>query len=205
MIIRDSVDYIKKCSSCQEHAHFHLGSAEELFSVMSPWPFSKWGIDLLRPFPLASGQVKYLIVAIDYLTKWIEAKPLSTITAAQVRKFVWRNIFTRFGIPDSVVTDNGTQFINQKFRGFLASHKVKHHFTSVEHPKANGQVEAANKVILGGLKKRLGEAKGAWADELGSVLWSYQTTPYSMTGETPFKLTYGVDAMTPVKVEELSP
>ena len=115
MMIKDLVNYIKKCSSCQEHAKFHLVPAEELFSVMSPWPFSKWGIDLLGPFPLASGQVKYLIVAIDYFTKWIKAEPLSTITAAQAQKFVWRNIFTRFGIPDSVVTNNGTQFIDQKF------------------------------------------------------------------------------------------
>ena len=97
------------------------------------------------------------------------------------------------------------QFIDQKFRGFLTSHKVKHHFTSIEHPKANGQVEAANKVILRGLKKRFGKAKGAWADELGSILWSYRTTPHLTIGETPFKLTYGVDTMRPVEVEELSP
>ena len=115
MMIKDSVNYIKKCSSYQEHAKFHLVPAEELFSVMSPWPFSKWGIDLLGPFPLALGQVKYLIVAIDYITQWIKAEPLSTITTAQAQKFVWRIIFTRFGIPDSVVTDNVTQFIDQKF------------------------------------------------------------------------------------------
>ena len=122
IMIRDSVNYVKKCPSYQEHANFHLAPTEELFSVMSPWPFSKWGIDLLGPFPLASGQVEYLIVAIDYFTKWIEAEPLSSITAAHARKFVWRNIFTRFRVLDSVVTDNGTQFIDQKFRGFLASH-----------------------------------------------------------------------------------
>ena len=172
---------------------------------MSQWPFSKWGIELLGPFPLAAGQMKYLIIAIDYFTKWIEAEPLSSITAAQAQKFVWQNIFTRFGIPESLITDNRMLFADRKFRDFLSSYRFRHHFTSVEHPQANGQVEVANKVILCGLKKRLDDKKGAWADELGSVLWSYRTTPHSTMGESPFKLTYGVDAMIPIEVGEPSP
>ena len=172
---------------------------------MSPWPFSKWGIDLLGPFPLAAGQVKYLIVIVDYFTKWIEVEPLSSITAQQAWKFFWWNTFTRFGISNCLITDNGTQFTDHKIRDFLSSYKVEHHFTSVEHSQANGQVEAANKVILRGLKKRLNDKKGSWANELGSVLWSYRTTSHSTTGETPFKLTYGVDAMIPIEVGEPSP
>ncbi|XP_015969562.1 uncharacterized protein LOC107492997 [Arachis duranensis] len=83
--------------------------------------------------------------------------------------------------------------------------KIKHQFTSVEHPQENGQVEAANKVILAGLKRRLQDAKGAWAKELPQVLWTYRTTPQSATGETPFRLAYGVEAMIPVEVSEQSP
>ena len=79
---------------------------------MSSWPFNKWGIDLLGPFLLALGQVKYLIIVIDYFTKWVEVEPLSTITVTQAQKFVWRSIFTRFRIPNSVVTDNKMQFID---------------------------------------------------------------------------------------------
>ena len=82
-MIKDAVEFIKKCTKCQQHANFHVAPAEELSSIMFPWPFSKWGIDPLGPFPLAAGQVKYLIVAIDYFTKWIEAEPLSSITATQ--------------------------------------------------------------------------------------------------------------------------
>ena len=104
-----------------------------------------------------------------------------------------------------MVANNGTRFIDQPSRGFLASYKVKHHFTLIEHPQANGQVKAADKVVHRGLKKRLDEAKGAWADELGSVLWYYRTTPQSTIGKTPFKLTYGVDFIIPVEVEELRP
>ena len=131
---KDIVEYVKKCLRCQKNASFHVAPVEELSSIMSPWPFNKWGIDLLGPFPLTVGQMKYLIMAIDYFKKWVEEKSLSTIMVSQTLKFVWRNIFTRFGITNPVVINNGTQFINQKFRGFLASYKVKHHFTSVEHP-----------------------------------------------------------------------
>ena len=111
-MVKDSVEYARKCPNCQKHSTFHLAPSDELTSIMSPWPFSKWGLDLLGPFPLASGQVKHLIVAIDYFTKWIEAELLSTITATQARKFVWRNIFTRFGVPRDIISDGGTHFCN---------------------------------------------------------------------------------------------
>ena len=82
-IIKDAVNYVKKGPKCQQHAYFHIAPIEELLTIMSPWPFSMWGIDLVGPFPLALGQMKYLIVAIDYFTRWIKAEPLSSIMAAQ--------------------------------------------------------------------------------------------------------------------------
>ncbi|MCI44918.1 gypsy retrotransposon integrase-like protein, partial [Trifolium medium] len=102
-------------------------------------------------------------------------------------------------IPQVVVTDNGTQFTNKHFRDFLAAITTKQHFTSVEHPQTNGQAEAANRVILRGLKRRLDDAKNKWVEELWSVLWTYWTTPHSTTGETPFRLIYGTEAVIPVK------
>nr|KYP50508.1 Pol polyprotein [Cajanus cajan] len=161
-------------------------------------------MDILGPFPLAKGQCKFLLVAVDYFTKWIEAEPLATITANNVKKFLWKSVITRFGIPHAIITDNGLQFVDQKFNKFLQDLGIKHRFTSVEHPQSNGQAEAANKVILSELKKRLGKAKGTWAEELLEVLWAYRCTPQSTTQETPFRLTYGVDAMIPVDVGEPS-
>ncbi|XP_016173643.1 uncharacterized protein LOC107616163 [Arachis ipaensis] len=99
-----------------------------------------------------------------------------------------------------VISDNGTQFTDKKFTEFLTGLGIKQKFSSVEHPQTNGQVEFANKVILLGLKKRLDNKKGVWADELASVLWSYRTTEQSSTGETPFRLTFGVDAVIPVEI-----
>ncbi|XP_057434469.1 uncharacterized protein LOC130727374 [Lotus japonicus] len=100
--------------------------------------------------------------------------------------------------------DNGTQFTNRSVKDFCAEMGIEMRFASVEHPQSNGQVESANKVILNGVKKRLGEAKGLWANELITVIWAYNTTPQSTTGETPFKLTYGVDAMIPVEVQDVT-
>nr|KYP35924.1 Pol polyprotein [Cajanus cajan] len=161
-------------------------------------------MDILGPFPLAKGQCKFLLVAIDYFTKWIKAKPLATITANMVQKFLWKNIITRFGIPYAIITDNGLQFTDQKLNKFITDLGILHRFTSLEHPQSNGQAEAANKVILTELKKRLGDSKGAWAEELIEVLWAYRCTPQSTTKETLFRLTYGTNSMIPVEVGEPS-
>ncbi|CAJ2661849.1 unnamed protein product [Trifolium pratense] len=195
----DAKEHVKKCDKCQRHGDMHLAPPNELRSLSSPWPFSWWGMDLLGPFPTAAGQNKYLIVAVDYFTKWIEAEPLAHITTFNVLRFFKRNILARFGIPQVVITDNGTQFTDKKVREFMAKIGTTQHFTSVEHPQTNGQAEAANRVILRGLKRRLDEAKGKWTEELHSVLWSYRTTPHSTTGETPFRLTYGTEAVIPVE------
>ncbi|CAJ2652721.1 unnamed protein product [Trifolium pratense] len=195
----DAKEHVKKCDKCQRHGDMHLAPPNELKTLSSPWPFSWWGMDLLGPFPTAAGQNKYLIVAVDYFTKWIEAEPLAHITTFNVLRFFKRNILARFGIPQVVITDNATQFTDKKVREFMAKIGTTQHFTSVEHPQTNGQAEAANRVILRGLKRRLDEAKGKWTEELHSVLWSYRTTPHSTTGETPFRLTYGTEAVIPVE------
>ncbi|RDY08985.1 rnhA, partial [Mucuna pruriens] len=110
-----------------------------------------------------------------------------------------------FDILAEIVSDNGTQFASKGTVEFCEGLKIKQVFMSVEHPQSNAQAEAANKVILRGLRKRLEEAKGRWAEELPQVLWSYHTTPHSTTNETPFRLTFGTEAMIPVKIGEPSP
>nr|KYP74527.1 Transposon Ty3-I Gag-Pol polyprotein [Cajanus cajan] len=200
----DCQNYIQKCKECQQFGNAHRQPPEALHHMMAAWPFSQWGMDILGPFPPAKGQLKFLLVAIDYFTKWIEARPLAKITTENVRKFTWKNIVCRFGIPHTIVTDNGRQFIAEEFEVFLQELGIKHLPTSVEHPQTNGQAEAANKVILRELKKRLGNAKGEWPDMLPGILWAYHCTPQSTTQETPYRLTYGADAMIPVEVGQTS-
>ena len=159
-------------------------------------------MDILGPFPLGRGQTKFMIVAVDYFTKWIEAEALTKITAQQVQTFVWKNIICRFDIPHSIITDNGRQFTDKNLLELYADLGIKSTTTSVEHPQTNGQAESANKVILSQLKRRLGSAKGLWAEKLPEILWAYRCTPHTSTGETPFNLTYGTDAMLPIDVSE---
>ncbi|RDX80342.1 Pol polyprotein, partial [Mucuna pruriens] len=153
----------------------------------------------------AIGQVKFLMVVVNYFTKWIEAEPMATITTKRVKCFIWKKIICRFGLPAEIVSDNGTQFASSVTTKFCQDLHIRQSFTLVEHPQANRQAEAANRVILRGLRRRLEEAKGRWVEELPQVIWSYHTTPHSTTGETPFRLTYGSEAMILVEIGEPSP
>ncbi|XP_072067024.1 uncharacterized protein [Arachis hypogaea] len=139
--MKDSKEFVTKCVKCQENVNFHKAPASELSLLTSSRPFSQWGVDLLGLFSVGLGQVKYLVVAIDYYTN--------------CQKFMWRQVITRFGIPEVVISDKRTQFTDKNFVEFLASLGIKQKFLTVEHPQTNGQVEAVNKVIFIGLKKRL--------------------------------------------------
>lgn len=201
---KDAANHVKQCDPCQKHADLHLAPPERLSSLVSPWPFYQWGMDLLGPFPTAPGQLNHLIVAVDYFTKWIEAEPLASITSARVQRFFYKNVISRFGVPKVLITDNGTQFTSRGFRELMDGLHIKQHFTSVEHPQTNGQAESANRVILRGLRKRLEDAQGSWAEQLDHVLWAYRTTPHSTTGESPFRLTFGTEAVIPAEIGEPS-
>jgi transposase InsO family protein len=126
------------------------------------------------------------------------------ITATNVIKFFKKNILSKFGIPQSVITDDGTQFAEKRMRELLEELNIKQHFTSVKHPQTNEQAKSTNNVILRGLKRRLEKAKGNRPEELPHILWACRTTPHSTTEETSFCITFGMEAMVPVEVKELS-
>ena len=109
-------------------------------------------MDLLGPFVVGTNQNKYLIVVIDYFTKWIEAEALARIMVQNVLRLYKRNILAKFGVPQAIVTDNRTQFTDKKFQEFATKLGTVQHFASVEHPQTNGHAEAANWVIIRGLK-----------------------------------------------------
>ena len=113
---------------------------------------------------------------------------------------VWRNIICRYGIPRVLVSDNGKQFDNNVFRYFCSELGIKNHYSSHAHPQANGQVEVTNRSLLKIIKIQLEGAKDIWPDDLPSVLWAYRTTARTPTGETPFRLTYGSEAIIPAEV-----
>ena len=154
----------------------------------------------MGPFPMALRQLKFLVVGIEYFTKWVEAEPLATITEKSICTFVWRNIICRYGIPRVLISDNGKQFNNSAFKNFYSELGIKNHYSSPAHPQAKGQVKVTNRTLLKIIKTRLKGAKGIWPDKLPSVLWAYRTTARTLTGETPFQLAYGTDAIIPAEV-----
>ncbi|GJV55566.1 reverse transcriptase domain-containing protein [Tanacetum coccineum] len=124
----------------------------------------------------APGGARFLVVAIDYFTKWVEAKPLISITGKHMKKFVWEHIVCRFGRPQAIILDNGKQFIEGTF------------------------VEVTNREIIKGMERRLGKTHQAWINELPQVLWAHRTTPKSSNRETPFSLVYGLEAVIPIEI-----
>ena len=168
--------------------------------MTAPWSFTQWGLDIMGPFPTTVRQLKFLVVGIDYFTKWVEAKPLATIMEKSIRNFVWRNIICRYGILRVLVSDNGKQFDNSAFRDFCSELGIKNQHSSPTHLQANGQVKVTNWTLLKIIKTRLEGAKGIWLDKLPSILWAYRTTARTPTGEMPFRLTYGVDAVIPAEI-----
>jgi hypothetical protein len=194
----DAADLVQKCENCQKCARDQkqLSSLTQL--IQPTWPLQRWGLDLLGPLPPAQGNLRYVVVAVEYFSKWIEAKPSTIITSATVQKFFWQNIVCRFGVPKAITVDNGTQFDAKTFKDLCDQISTKIHFASVRHPKSNGLVERANGIIMTGIMKLIfNQPRGKWPDELVKVVWSHNTSISRSTGFTPFKLLFGDEAITP--------
>jgi hypothetical protein len=147
-----------------------------------------------------------MLVAVDKLTKWVEAAPVTTQDSTVAINFI-KSIIFRIGVPHSIITDDGLNFTSKEFKNYCEGIKLK--FASIAHPKTNGQVKKANGLICNDIKKRLlaplEKAKHAWVVELPSMLWSLRTTPNAATQETPFFLVHGAEAVLPVKITHEAP
>jgi transposase InsO family protein len=167
-----------------------------------------WGLDIVGPLRKAPGGYTHLLVTVDKFSKWIEACPITNLRAEQVVSF-FTDIIHRFGVSNSIITDNGSQFTGRKFLEFCDKHHIHVDWAAVAHPQTNGQVERANDMILQGLKPRifdrLNKSGRKWLQELSSVIWSLRTTPSRAMGFTPFFLVYGAEAVLPTNLEYGSP
>nr|GEU73603.1 reverse transcriptase domain-containing protein [Tanacetum cinerariifolium] len=172
---RDARTLIRACQDCQVHKPVPRNPQQKLTLITSPWLFYKRGIDIAGPFLEGSGKVKLLIVAMDYFTKWIEAKPVATI-------------------------NNGKQFRDDPFKDWCEKLCIRQHFASVKHPQTNGLVERANHSLGEGIKARLDARSNNWIEELPHVLWAHHTMIKSSNEDTPFSLTYGMEAVIPAEI-----
>ena len=206
--LSDAEELVRTCDACQFHSKEIHQPAQALQTIPLSWPFVVWGLDILGPFPHATGGFEYLYVAIDKFTKWPEVEPVRKVTAQSAIKF-FRGLVCRFGVPNRIITDNGTQFMSGAFTAYCEQLGTRICYASVAHPRSNGQAERANAEVLRGLRTRtfdkLKKCGRRWADEVPAVLWSLRTTPNRATGETPFALVYGAEAVLPTELVYGSP
>jgi hypothetical protein len=181
----DAAELVQKCENCQKCAKDQKQPSSLTQLIQPTWPLQRWGL-------------KYVVVAVEYFSKLIEAKPLATITSVTVQKFFWQNIVCRFSVSKAITVDNGTQFDAKAFKDFCDQIGTKIHFASVRHQESNRLVERANGIIMTGIMKLIfNQPRGKWPNELIKVVWSHNTTISRSTGFTPFKLLFGDEAMTP--------
>jgi hypothetical protein len=207
--IEDAKDIVQRFEACQRFASRPHVPAAELQAIPLSWPFAQWGLDMVAKLHKSwPGEHVYMLVAVDKFTKWVEAAPVTTQDSKAAINFIKSIIFC-FGVLHSITTDNGTNFTSKEFKNYCESMGIKLKFTSVAHPKTNGQIKKANSLICKSIKKRLlaplEKAKHAWVDELPSVIWSLRTTPNAATQETPFFLVHGAEAVLPVKITHEAP
>ncbi|XP_045802475.1 uncharacterized protein LOC123896075 [Trifolium pratense] len=177
-MLKDCIDFAKGCQECQKHAGIQHVPASELHSIVKPWPFRGWTLDLIGEIkPASSKNQKYIIVGIDYFTKWIEAIPLPNVDQEQVISFIQNHIIYRFRIPETITTDQGSVFTGRKMQEFARQTGFKLLTSRPYYAQANGQVEAANKIIIGLIRKHIAQKPRNWNKTLNQVLWACRNSP----------------------------
>nr|GEY72041.1 reverse transcriptase domain-containing protein [Tanacetum cinerariifolium] len=181
-----------------DFANYHAGRKLLTFSKLATMDpggtscleiFDVWGIDFMGPFSSSRGN-KYILVAVDYLSKWVEAKALPTNDARVVCKFL-KSLFARFGSPRAIISDRGTHFCNDQFSKVLLKYGVTHRLSTAYHPQTSGQVEVSNRGLKRILERTIGENRASWSDKLDDALWAFRTVYKTPIRCTPYKLVYG--------------
>jgi transposase InsO family protein len=187
--VADASEIVCTCEGCQFYARKSNLPAHVLQTIPITWPFAVWGLDIVEPLRKAPGGYTHLLVAIDKFSKWVEVRPITNLGAEQAVTF-FTDIVYRFGVPNFIITDNGSQFTGRMFVEFCDKFHIHVDWAAVARPQTNDQVERANGMILQGLKPRifdqLNKSSRKWLQELPAVVWSLRTTPSRATGFTPF-------------------
>nr|GEX80773.1 hypothetical protein [Tanacetum cinerariifolium] len=161
-IYRDAHEMVKSCDTCQRHGKISQRDEVPQNAIQVYENFDVWGIDFMGPFPSSKGN-KYILVAVDYLSKWVEAKALPTNDARVVVKFL-KSLFSRFGIPRAIISDRGTHFCNEQFARVMTKYGVTHRLATAYHPQTSGQMELFNRRLKRILERTIGENCASWSD-----------------------------------------
>nr|XP_027075869.1 uncharacterized protein K02A2.6-like [Coffea arabica] len=196
-----SGDFVRKCVKCQMHGDVIRAPPTELHSMTAPWPYSIWGMDVIGTIdPPASNGYRFILVAIEYFTKWVETASYKHVTKKVVSDFLRNNIICRFWVPETLITDNAKNLNNDVVDGLCEQFKIRHRNSAIYRPQINGAVEAANKNLKKIIRK-MTETHRDWHEKLPYALMAYKTTIRTSTGATPYSLMYGMEAVLPAEIE----
>ena len=162
--------------------------------------FDLWGIDFMGPFQPSDGK-EYILVVVDYVSKWIETILTRTIDHREVLRFITRCIFARYSCPRAIISNEGSHFNNAHFRALLKKYRVHHRVTIPYHPHKNGQVEVRNREVKSIQKKIIRPNGKDWAHKLPDALWAYRITYKTPIEMYPFWLIFGKACHLPVELE----
>ncbi|KAL1224020.1 putative mitochondrial protein [Cardamine amara subsp. amara] len=199
-MFRDANRFVSRCDACQRQGNISKRNEMPQNFILEVEVFDVWGIDFMGPFPSSYGN-EYILVAVDYVSKWVEALASPTNDSRVVIKMFKSIIFPRFGVPRVVISDGGSHFINKVFENLLKQNGVTHKVASPYHPQTSGQVEISNREIKGILQKTVSITRKDWSKKLDDALWAYRTAYKTPLGTTPFHLVYGKSCHLPVELE----
>ena len=197
-MVNDIKRIIAKCEKCQLNKPQPYPKPTEDIPTEVEGPFTHLGLDIIGPLEKTSNNNQYIMVVVDYFTKWVEAEPTENVTSKEVIKFLI-NVFARHGVPQVITTDNGVQFTSDMTKIFLDLYDVYVKFSTTYHPETNGLTENRNKEI-GKLLRLLSEKHKEWDEVLPSALWALRTTKNSVTNHSSFELVYGREDQQPFDI-----